>query len=133
MTHDEIILDDDSFLVSETDEKGIIKFASDDFCKLAEYAVDELIGKPHNLVRHPDMPPAAFKDLWDTVKKGEIWSGFVKNKSKSGKAYWVYATVYPYKDKDGNSGYISCRTKVVSRKEIEHYNELYKSMRAVTA
>ncbi len=129
MTHNEIILDDDSFLVSETDEKGIIKFASDDFCKIAEYDIDELIGKPHNIVRHPDMPRAAFKDLWDTVKKGDIWSGFVKNKSKSGKSYWVYATVYPYKDKDGNDGYISCRTKVVSRKEIDYYDKLYKSMR----
>ncbi len=129
MSQDEIILDDDAFLVSETDEKGIIRFASDDFCKVAEYKVEELVGKPHNIVRHPDMPKAAFKDLWDTVKKGEIWSGFVKNRSKSGKTYWVYATVYPYKNKNGQSGYLSCRTKVVSRDEIDKYDKLYKSMR----
>ncbi len=75
----EIILDDYAFLVSETDERGIINFASDDFCRIAEYSVDELIGKPHNILRHPDMPKEAFKDLWETVKKGKMWRGFVKN------------------------------------------------------
>ncbi len=129
MSHNEIILNDDSFLVSETDKRGVITFASDDFCKIAEYDVDELIGKPHNIVRHPDMPKAAFKDLWQTVKKGKVWSGFVKNRSKTGKTYWVYATVYPYKNKDGNDGYISCRTKVASREEIEKYDALYKRMK----
>ena len=68
----EMILDDFAFLVSETDEKGIIIFANDDFCKMAEYSVDELIGKPHNIVRHKDMPKVAFKDLWDTVKRDEV-------------------------------------------------------------
>ena len=126
---DEILLDDETFLVSETDERGIIKFASDDFCKIAEYEVNELIGKPHNIVRHPDMPKAAFKDLWDTLNRGEIWSGFVKNKSKYGKVYWVYATVYPYEDNDGQKGYLSCRTKVASRDEIQKYDALYKQMR----
>ena len=70
----EMILDDFAFLVSETDEKGIIIFANDDFCKMAEYSVDELIGKPHNMVRHKDMPKVAFKDLWETVKRDEVWS-----------------------------------------------------------
>ena len=79
----EMILDDFAFLVSETDEKGIIIFANDDFCKMAEYSVDELIGKPHNIVRHKDMPKVAFKDLWETVKRNEIWSGYVKNATKS--------------------------------------------------
>ena len=62
-------LNENAFLVSETDEKGIIVFANDAFCKIAGYGIDELIGKPHNTVRHPDMPKAAFKDLWETVKK----------------------------------------------------------------
>ncbi|MFA7092639.1 MAG: PAS domain-containing protein, partial [Arcobacteraceae bacterium] len=65
----ETILKDDAFLVSETDVKGIITFANDGFCEVAEYSVEELIGKPHNVVRHPDMPKAAFKDLWETVKR----------------------------------------------------------------
>ena len=75
----EIILDEFTFLVSETDEKGLILFANDDFCKVAEYTVDELIGKPHNIVRHKDMPKAAFADLWETINSGKVWSGFVKN------------------------------------------------------
>jgi aerotaxis receptor len=124
----ELILDDKSFLVSETDEKGIIKFANDDFCRYAEYELDELVGNPHNIVRHPDMPKAAFADLWNTVKKGQRWRGFVKNKTKSGKFYWVFATVFPYSSSDGSKGYISCRRKA-SRKEIEKYEKLYTQMK----
>ena len=130
MNQNEIILEEDSFLVSRTDARGIIEFASNDFCEVAEYSVDELVGKPHSIIRHPDMPRVAFKDLWDTIKRGGVWSGFVKNRSKMGRTYWVYATVYPHKDKDGALGYISCRTKVASRDEIDKYDLLYKSMKA---
>jgi len=69
---EEYILKSDDFLVSQTDEKGVILFANDDFCKIAGYSLEELVGKAHKVVRHKDMPRAAFKDLWDTVKKGEI-------------------------------------------------------------
>lgn len=126
--NDEILLEDTAFIVSETDEKGIIKFANDDFCKYAGYTLKELIGKPHNIVRHPDMPKVAFKDLWETSKRGERWNGFVKNIAKSGKYYWVYATVYPFTSCDGEKGYISCRRKI-SREESETYNTLYKTMK----
>lgn len=121
----ETVLDDYSFLVSETDEKGIIRFANDDFCKIAEFEVEELMGQPHNMVRHPDMPKAAFKSLWDTVQSGNIWTGYVKNSTKSGGYYWVYATVYPFESCDGSKGYLSCRRKA-SRLEIEKYEGLYK-------
>jgi aerotaxis receptor len=127
--NNEIILDTKSFLVSETDEKGIIKFANDDYCKYAEYSLQELLGKPHNIVRHPDMPAAAFKDLWDTIKSGNKWRGFVKNRSKSGKFYWVFATVYPFKSCDGTKGYISCRRKI-SSVEAKKYEALYKKMKS---
>ena len=90
----EIVLNDYTFLVSETDEKGNIIFANDDFCKVAGYHIDELIGQPHNIIRHKDMPKVAFKDLWETVKKGNIWTGYVKNRAKNGDFYWVYATVF---------------------------------------
>ena len=123
----EIVLDEFAFLVSETDEKGTIIFANDDFCKMAEYSVDELIGKPHNIVRHKDMPKIAFKDLWETVKKGEIWSGYVKNASKSGNYYWVFATVFPTTSSDGRKGYLSCRRKA-SDDEIAEHVELYKEL-----
>lgn len=124
----EIVLDTRAFLVSETDEKGIITFANDEFCKYAGYTIDELIGKPHNIVRHPDMPRAAFKGLWETIKSGQKWRGFVKNKAKSGKHYWVFATVYPFINCDKQKGYISCR-RVVSDMEKEKYEKLYQEMR----
>ena len=123
----EMILDDFAFLVSETDEKGIIIFANDDFCKMAEYSVDELIGKPHNIVRHKDMPKVAFKDLWDTVKRDEVWSGCVKSATKSGNYYWVFATVFPTITSDGKKGFLSCRRKA-TRQEIDEHDALYKTL-----
>ncbi len=125
----ETVLDDYAFLVSETDAKGVVTFANDDFCKIAEYELDELIGQPHSIVRHSDMPKAAFKSLWDTVQKGEIWTGYVKNKTKSDGYYWVYATVYPFESCDGSQGYLSCRRKP-SREEIEEHEALYKKWKA---
>lgn len=124
----ETVLDQFAFLVSETDEKGIIRFANDDFCKIAEYELEELLGRPHNMIRHKDMPKAAFKDLWTTVKSGNIWTGYVKNTTKSGGYYWVYATVYPFESSDGSSGYLSCR-RMATRSEIEEHEKLYKEMR----
>ena len=78
----ETVLDDYAFLVSETDEKGIIRFANNDFCEVAEYTLEELIGQPHNMVRHRDMPKAAFKSLWETVQKGEIGLVLLKMQRK---------------------------------------------------
>jgi aerotaxis receptor len=124
----ETILDEYTFLVSETNEKGILRFANNDFCKIAGYSLDELIDKPHNIVRHPDMPKSAFKDLWETVKKGNIWTGFVKNSTKDGGYYWVFATVYPFESDDGKKGYLSCRKKA-SVDEIKTHEKLYKELR----
>ena len=121
----ETVLDDYAFLVSETDAKGNILFANNDFCKIAEYEIDELIGKPHSMVRHKDMPKKAFKSLWETVKSGNIWTGYVKNATKNGGYYWLFATVYPFESCDGSNGYISCRRKA-STKEIADAVELYK-------
>lgn len=123
----ETILDDNAFLVSETDAKGKILFANQQFCRVAEYDVEDLVGQSHNIVRHPDMPKAAFKDLWDTVHRGEVWQGFVKNKTKSGGFYWVLATVYPYKNEEGEQCYMSCRRKP-TREDVEKHEALYKTM-----
>lgn len=125
---EEMKLNVNSFLLSETDEKGFIRYANDEFCKFAEYSLEELIGQPHNIVRHPDMPSTAFKDLWDTVQSGKPWKGFVKNKTKTGKFYWVFATVFPFTSCDGSKGYISCR-RMAAQSEIEKYEKLYKSMK----
>ena len=125
----ETVLDDFGFLVSETDSKGNIIFANDDFCKIAEYDISELVGKPHSMVRHKDMPKKAFKSLWDTVQAGNIWTGYVKNATKSGGFYWVYATVYPFESCDGSNGYLSCRRKA-SKVEINKAIALYKQWNA---
>ena len=127
MSNKETILTEDAFLVSETDAKGVIQFANDDFCKVAGYSVEELIGQPHNTVRHPDMPKAAFKDLWETIAKGEVWTGYVKNSTKEGGYYWVYATIFPFESCNGEKGYLSCRRKA-SKSEIEKATQLYKTL-----
>jgi PAS domain S-box-containing protein len=120
----ETVLDKNAFLVSETDLKGVIKFANEDFCKIAGYTLEELMGQPHNMVRHKDMPKKAFKSLWDTVQKGEIWTGYVKNATKDGGYYWVFATVYPFESCDGTKGYLSCRRKPTNE-EIQKAETLY--------
>ncbi len=124
----EIVLKKDTMIVSETDSKGNIIYANSDFCKIAEYTKGELIGKPHNIVRHEDMPKIAFKDLWDTIQAGKVWNGIVKNKSKSGKFYWVNATAYASKDHNGNLKYISVRVKP-TQEEITFAESLYKTLK----
>jgi len=124
INNNEILLDEKSMLVSETDSKGIIVYADDAFVKYSEYSLDELIGKNHNLIRHADMPKAAFKELWNTVKSGNVWQGFVKNSTKSGKYYWVYATVFPF----GKDHYLSVR-KMATREEVTKYEGIYQQMR----
>lgn len=92
---------DNVAIVSKTDTKGKIIFANDIFCEIAQYTKEELYGKPHNMVRHPDMPKAAFQDLWKTVQSGETWQGKVKNRAKDGSAYYVNATIIPIFDDFG--------------------------------
>ena len=121
----EVFLDQDTIIVSQTDEKGIVIFANEDFCKIAGYDLDELVGKQHNVVRHQDMPKWAFEDLWKTIKAGKIWKGIVKNKTKNGGFYWVNATVFPSRDVDGTIRYISVRIKPTVE-EIQNAENLYK-------
>jgi aerotaxis receptor len=123
----EIMLADNAFIVTETDSKGKILFANEEFCQVAEFAREELIGQHHNLVRHPDMPKDAFKDLWETVKVGKVWHGYVKNKTKHGNYYWVHATVYPFVNEHGEQCFLSCRRKPPREKIVEiekHYQTL---------
>ena len=117
-------LDRKTVIVSETDAKGKITYANEDFCKISKYSKDELIGQPHSLVRHPDMPKAAFEDLWNTLKSGQIWRGVVKNRTKDGGYYWVFATVYPSQTPEGEIKYLSVRVKPTTD-EIEKAEKLY--------
>lgn len=127
MLEREVKLSKDTMIVSETDSRGNIIYANADFCDIAGYSKEELIGKPHNYVRHPDMPRAAFKDLWDTIQKGNVWNGIVKNKTKDGGYYWVNATAYPSKNSKGELRYVSIRVKPTDE-EVENAISLYKTL-----
>ena len=125
--NEEIKMSINDIIVTETDAKGIITFANEDFCKIAGYKKEELLGSPHNMVRHSDMPKDAFKDLWQTVQSGKIWKGIVKNKTKDGGFYWVNATAYPSKKANGELRYISIRIKPTD-KEIADAVNLYSTL-----
>ena len=95
---------------------------------MSGFSEEELIGQPHSILRHPDMPAVAFKDLWDTVNAGKKWHGYVKNLRKDGAYYWVYATVIPNVRKGKVVGFTSVRRKP-SRKKVEESDKLYASLR----
>ncbi|RXK12485.1 response regulator receiver protein [Halarcobacter mediterraneus] len=110
---------DKNVIFSKTDSKGIITHASKAFCEISGYTLEELIGKPHNIVRHPDMPKIVFKQMWETIKSGKIWRGEVKNLRKDGSFYWVEAEVEPiYKNKE-IVGFSAVRQDITDAKEIE--------------
>jgi methyl-accepting chemotaxis protein/aerotaxis receptor len=101
VTQRELELKEDDFLVSRTDTKGRITYANPAFIDISGFEHAELMGASHNLVRHPDMPPAAFENLWQTAQKGETWRGLVKNRCKNGDHYWVRAYAIPVLGKNG--------------------------------
>ncbi len=103
---------DDKIIVSKTDTKGKITYCNEIFMEMAKYSEEELLGKPHSIIRHPDMPKAVFKLLWDTIQQGQEINAYVKNLSKDGSYYWVFANVTPSFDNNKNIvGYFSVRRK----------------------
>lgn len=127
ITQTETRLRADQYLISRTDTKGIITYANPAFTEVSGYTREELVGKPHNLVRHPDMPPAAFEDLWDTLAAGKPWMGMVKNRRKDGGFYWVLANVTPIVEDGEVTGYTSVRIKP-ARSQIAEADALYRSI-----
>ena len=108
----EIILKEEDFIISKTDLKSRILYGNQIFIKMSGYSEDELLGQPHNILRHPDMPRCAFKVLYDHIQNGKEWFGFVKNLRKDGGYYWVFANISPTYDTKGNIiGYYSVRRK----------------------
>jgi len=114
-------------IVSRTDLEGIITHCNQSFVEMSGFPEEELLGQPHYILRHPDIPAAAFKDLWDTLARQEKWHGYVKNLRKDGAYYWVYATVIPNIRNGEIVGYTSVRRKP-SRKKIEECIPLYAKM-----
>jgi len=109
-----------SNIVSKTNPKGVITYVNDKFCEISGYTRDELVGKPHNIIRHPDMPREAFKDLWDTIKAKKSWNGVVTNMKKDGGQYIVDTTVIPILDVDGDIiEYIAIRHDITELEETK--------------
>ena len=117
------------YIVSRTDLKGIITYGNDTFVAMSGFAREELIGKNHNIIRHPDMPAAAFRYLWDTLATGRPWRGIVKNRAKNGDFYWVDALVVPVRKEGGTVGYMSVRTEP-ARPQVEAAETLYRQLQA---
>ncbi len=119
---------DDDILISQTDREGKIVYANKHFRNVSGYDYDELIGRPHSIVRHPDMPHATFAKMWDTIKSGQVFNGVIKNMRKDGKYYWVDLEILPVKNDKGEvTGYIAA-ARAPSRKDIEENAELYARM-----
>ena len=124
---------DNSTIVSKTDKRGLITYANKAFCKISGYSEEELLGKPHNMVRHPSVDKETFRELWKTLKKGEIWQGQIINLAKDKSAYWVDATISPiYDDENNLVEYMAIRhdiTEIIElNKEIKHtqYELIYR-------
>jgi methyl-accepting chemotaxis protein len=128
VTDHEVQFEDESLIVSRTDLNGNITFVNRDFIRISGFTEEELIGKPHSLVRHPDMPPLAFEDFWRTLKNGKPWVGMVKNRCKNGDYYWVEANATPIFESGQMVGFLSVRVKP-TRQRVERAEAVYRDMR----
>ncbi|WP_312311585.1 PAS domain-containing methyl-accepting chemotaxis protein [Atlantibacter sp.] len=127
VTQHEYLLSDDATLMSTTDTQSYITYANSAFIESSGFSEADLVGQPHNHIRHPDMPPEAFADMWFTLKQGESWTGLVKNRRKNGDYYWVRANVTPVYRNETLTGYISVRN-VPTREEIQTAEQLYQAV-----
>ena len=128
VTDEETTFPSGQLIVSQTDVDGIITMCNEAFVHMSGYSRDELIGSPHAILRHPDMPRAAFADLWSTVAQGSRWSGYIKNLRRDGGYYWVYATVIPKVVGGVVVGYTSVRREP-SRDKVAELAAVYATMR----
>jgi aerotaxis receptor len=128
VTQQEYPIPDDVTLMSTTNTKSDITYANAAFVRTSGFSLDELVGQAHNLVRHPDMPPEAFADMWATLQSGEPWTALVKNRRKNGDHYWVRANAVPVIRQGRHQGYLSIRTKP-PRPEVDEAAAMYQALR----
>ncbi|MBS1169460.1 MAG: aer [Burkholderiaceae bacterium] len=128
VTNKEYVLQDWETIVSKTDLKGRITYVNGDFVRISGFSEEELLGKAHNIVRHPDMPPEAFADMWETLQAGKAWNGIVKNRCKNGDHYWVEANAAPLIENRQVVGYTSVRGKP-SRDQVQAADDAYRAIR----
>ena len=115
-------------IISRTDMSGVITYVNETFADISGYGIDELIGKPHNILRHPDMPSSVFGELWHSIKKGEAWEGYIKNLRQDGGYYWVHAIVSSVYQNGELVEYKSIRSPVPRAKRLE-MQKIYDKMR----
>lgn len=126
--NEEIELQNNIYIESDTDKKGVITYVNDYFAEISGYSKDELLGSPHNIVRHPDMPKILFKILWDRISRGENFHAAIKNMAKDGRYYWVFTDFEPLKDDKGDIiGYKAARKKI-SKHVTQLLDPLYKKL-----
>jgi len=128
VTGHEKFLEEGEFILSKADLQGRVTYINRTFIEMSGFTEAELMGQPHNILRHPDMPPEAFRDFWNTLKSGKSWSGMVKNRCKNGDHYWVMANASPIWQNGTMIGYMSVRTRP-DRKMVEQAEDLYRKMR----
>lgn len=124
VTATEVQFDDTQFMLTRTDLKGVITYANRDFIQVSGFSESDLVGSSHNIVRHPDMPAAAFADMWRSLKAGKPWTGLVKNRTKHGDFYWVVANATPVTENNQVVGYLSARRKP-TREQVEEASAAY--------
>lgn len=115
-------------MITETDLRGRITYVNRKFTEMSGYAKHELIGHPHSIIRHPDMPATCFKLMWETLRTGRSWQGYVKNRRKDGNFYWVVVHIVPKKESDKTLGYIAVRKKPDSQ-TLEDIKNIYSEAR----
>jgi aerotaxis receptor len=118
----------DGVIISETDTKGIITYANRKFCHITGYEKSELIGKNHNIIRHPDMPKEVFRQMWSTIQSGKPWEGMIKNLRKDGRYFWVYTYIRPIIKEEGIAGYIAA-IRPADPEEIAEAKMKYNALR----
>ena len=132
VTQQEYIVADGATLMSTTDTQSYVTYANEAFVEVSGFSREDILGQPHNLVRHPDMPAQAFADMWATLKSGKSWTALVKNRRSNGDHYWVRANATPVVQNGQVTGYMSVRTKP-GRDEVQATEALYKRIREGTA
>jgi PAS domain S-box-containing protein len=127
--HQEVVIKEDDFIVSKTDPKGKITYCNRIFIEIAGYPEAELLGQPHNIIRHPDMPRSVFRALWQTLQAGQEFFGIIKNRTRNGGYYWAFANVTPSHDEKGQLlGYYSVR-RCPRRESIAQLEPVYRAMK----
>ena len=121
--------DSNVIMISETDTKGVITYVNSAFCNVSGYTKEDLIGKPHNIIRHPSMPKMLFERIWFQLKSSKPWSGSLKNLRKDGSYFWVHAEIVPVSDENKMTLYYMAAYKVISEKNRDEAEKIYEKER----